>query len=99
MSLAALANLGVIVGIFVVGFAVERRVRSDAKLEILPWYLQLLVGGLAISPITFFEDRLAVGPVDGLVVSFAVSIALWIALPAVLSQLVDRDRATAAPGC
>jgi hypothetical protein len=99
MSLAGFANLGAIVAIFVVGFAVERRVRFGAKLEILPWYLQLFVGGLAISPITFFEEQLAVGPVDGLVVSFAVSIALWIALPAVLSGLVDRDRTAPASGC
>jgi hypothetical protein len=99
MSLAGFANLGAIVAIFVVGFAVERRVRFAAELETLPWYHQLFVGGLAISPITFFEEQLAVGPVDGLIVSFAVSVGLWIVLPAVLSRLVDRDRATAAPGC
>jgi hypothetical protein len=99
MSLAGFANLGAIVAIFVVGFAVERRVRYAAKLEILPWYLQLLVGGLAISPITLFEEQLAVGPINGLVVSFAVSVGLWIGLPAVLSRLVDGDGATATSGC
>lgn len=99
MNLAGFANIGAIVAIFVVGFAVERRIRYATKLEILPWYLQLLVGGLAISPITFFQEQLAVGPIDGLVVSFAVSVVLWIALPAILSGFVDHDGAAAASGC
>jgi hypothetical protein len=99
MSFAGLATVGASVAIFLVGFAVDRWVRSGEKLQMLPWYLQLLVGGLAISPITFLDEQLAVGPVDGLVVSFAVSIALWIALPAVLSGLVDPDETVASPGC
>jgi hypothetical protein len=98
MSLAGFANLGAIVAIFVVGFAVERRVRFGAKLELLPWYFQLLVGGLAIT-ILDFEEQLAVGPIDGLVVSLAVSVGIWIALPAVLWRLVDHDGSAAASGC
>jgi hypothetical protein len=99
MTAALIANMAVFVAVIVAGFAVERRVRSDAKLETLPWYLQLLVGGLAISPIVHFEDQLAFGPIDGLVVSFVVSVVFWIGLPAVLSQLVDHDGTAASPGC
>lgn len=99
MTTALIASVMVFVAALVVGFAVERRVGSDAKLETLPWYFQLLVGGLAITPIVHFEDQLTVGPIDGLVVAFAISCVCWIALPVVLSQLVDHDRPAASPGC
>jgi hypothetical protein len=99
MAAALIASLAVFVAALVVGFAVERRVGSDAKLELLPWYLQLLVGGVAITPILHFEEQLTVGPIDGLVVAFAISGACWIALPVVLSRLVDYDGTAASPGC
>jgi drug/metabolite transporter (DMT)-like permease len=99
MATALIASLAVFVAALAVGFAVERRVGSDAKLETLPWYLQLLVGGLAITPILHFEDRLTVGPSDGLVVAFAVSLVLWIVLPVVLSQLVNHDGTAASSEC
>jgi hypothetical protein len=99
MVTALFASLAVFVAALVVGFALERRLGSDATLEALPWYLQLLVGGLGIAPIVYFEDQLAVGPIDGLVVAFAISAVIWIALPALLSQLVDHDGTAASQGC
>lgn len=99
MVVALIASVAVLVGALIIGFAVERRVGSDAKLEQLPWYFQLLVGGLATSPILFFEEQLTIGPIDGLVVAFAISCMCWIALPVVLSQLVDFDENRQARGC
>jgi drug/metabolite transporter (DMT)-like permease len=99
MATALVASVAVFVAALVVGFAVERRVGSDASLETLPWYFQLLVGGLATTPILHFEERLGVGPIDGLVVAFAVSCLCWIALPVVLSRLVDHDGTAASPSC
>ncbi|MDB2264767.1 hypothetical protein PN419_09430 [Halorubrum ezzemoulense] len=99
MATALLASIAVFVAVLAAGFAIERRLGDHATLEALPWYLQLLVGGVAITPLVHFEDRLAVGPIDGLVVAFAVSAACWIALPALLSQLVDHDGTVASQGC
>lgn len=99
MVVALLASIAVFVAALVVGFALERLLGSGATLEALPWYLQLLVGGLAITPIVHFEDQLTVGPIDGLVVAFAISAVCWIALPAILSQLVAHDGTAASQGC
>lgn len=99
MAAALIASIAVFVAALVVGFAVERRVGSDAKLKRLPWYLQLLVGGLAVTPILHFEDQLTVGPIDGLVVAFAISGVCWIGLPVVFSQLVGHDGTAASPRC
>lgn len=88
-------NLAAVVGLVTVGAVVDSRLQSGSRLRALPTPLQLTVGGVAIAPLTLFADRLAVGPLDGLVVGFAVSAALWIALPTLLSRVVDAENSEA----
>lgn len=99
MAAVLIASLLVFVVALIAGFAVERRMGSHATLEALPWYFQLVVGAVAMVPLVYFEDALAVGPIDGLAVAFALSAACWIALPALLSQLVDDDELGSPQGC
>ena len=91
MVSALVANIAAIVGILFIGGTIDRYVASEAKLAALPWYLQWVTGGTAISPLVYFQDRLVVGPIDGLIVAFALSIALWIGLPTLFAWVVVTD--------
>ncbi|ERG87975.1 MAG: hypothetical protein J07HX5_00116 [halophilic archaeon J07HX5] len=99
MVTALLASVAVFAAALLLGFGLERRLGSDATLEALPWYLQLLVGGLSIAPLTYLEAQFTVGPADGLVVAFAISAVCWVSLPALLSRLVDYDETATPQGC
>lgn len=99
MSAALLVNFALLAVVGLGGIAIDRRLRSGARLKALPWYGQLAVGGVAISPITVFADQLAVGPLYGVVVGFVVSIGCWIVLPLVGTQLLDIEPADPSPGC
>lgn len=83
-----LAFFGVVVA---VGVVIDRRLRSDAKLGSLPLWGQLLVGAVAMTPFVLGVEQFGVGPIDGTAVAFAVSVALWIALPTLLARVVTTD--------
>jgi len=99
MVSALVANVAALVGIAAIGFAIDSRANSGAKLAALPWYSQFLVGGAAISPIVFFAERLAVGPVDGVVAAFGLSVALWIGLPTVFAWATNTEAVATRSTC
>lgn len=99
MSWVPAANLALVVAFFIAGLAISRQVDAGAKLDARPATLQLLVGGVAIAPITFFHEQLGVGPVNGIITAFGVSIALWIVLPALLFRLTGATTAEQQTNC
>jgi hypothetical protein len=88
MALPGVVQVGLAVALLVVGIAIERYARTDRKLRALPWWLQLLVAGVAISPLLFGHDAVPDLVVGDTVVLLAVSLVLWLGLPFLLSRVV-----------
>ena len=87
MALPGSVQVGLAVALVLAGIAVERRLHADRRLRALPWWLQMLVGGVAVSPLLFGHDVVPDTAVGDTVVLMAVSFALWLGLPVLLARV------------
>lgn len=107
MTLALLAlNLGLMLVLVVIGVAIERDGRVEARRRSLPGWLQTIVGGLALGGpwLLYFRgilpEAVAGGTIDGIVVTLAISLVLWMGYPPLVARFVETETSSPSPtGC
>jgi hypothetical protein len=100
MALPTALQLAVVVALFAVAALFASALDLDRRLRALPLWLRALVVATAATPL-FFLDR-DVFPdvlVDDSVVALAVFLALWIALPVLLSRVVATEPPESGSAC
>lgn len=92
MTLPATIQFAILGGIVLVGFIIAKYAHIDAKLRVLPTWLQFLVGGIAVSPLFTLDQGLVLEDVlDPSVVAIAISLTLWLILPLLFYRAIGVE--------
>jgi hypothetical protein len=92
MSLPAPVQFAILGGIVLIEFISAKYTHVDAKLRALPIWFQLLVGGVAVSPLfTLNQGFVLEGVLDPDIVAIAISLTLWLVLPLLLYRAVETE--------
>lgn len=92
MTLPAIIQFAILGGIVLVGVIIAKYAYVDAKLQRLPTWLQLLVGGIGVSPLFTLDHGFVLeGVLDPSVVAIAISLALWLILPLLFYRAIGAE--------